>query len=312
MLSYPPDMVEKTEAAIRGDGRAAGYLFEWFHAPLLAHALRICGNTSLARDALQDAFISAYTKLPALRDSAMFYPWLRSILLRKCYRLAQKEKRTSASDLSGQSDAIIRNMSDEQLEHSGSRFQLYEVLQGLSDELRACVMLRYFSQFNSYDDIALILSIPVGTVRSRLAAARDKMKMLYPKNEDAYGAAWRAAQEWSSKYTYWWGDMYDDMNARGHLLQHMHPQMRIRFTSGKVSDAGHAAIAKELDADLHYGTFFRLREVCSCGDISIIEGPNVNSREHPDRCAPSTVFVTFRQDGVIRRLHIFDSPRKAH
>jgi RNA polymerase sigma-70 factor (ECF subfamily) len=311
MISYPPDMVEKADAAIHGNGAAAGYLFEWFRAPLFAHALRVCGNTPLAQDVLQEAFITAYTKLSSLRDGASFYPWLRSILLRKCYRIINKETSHSSADLTSLNDVAIRDEVDGRLEQSATRFQLYEVLQQLSEELRSCVMLRYFSELNSYEDIALVLNIPVGTVRSRLAAAREKMKLLYKQNEDAYGAAWNAAHEWSSKYAYWWGGMYDDVNARKQLLGHMHTEMIVRFTSGKISYAGHDAAVEEVEGDLRYGTFFRLREVHSCGDISIIEGPNINTPEHPNRCAPSTVFVAFRQNGFVTRLHVFDAPRES-
>ena len=79
MLALPPTIEEKTNAALQGDVSAFGSIFQWYNPRLYAHALRICGNTPLAQDAVQETFISAFIHRTSLRNPALFYPWLKLI-----------------------------------------------------------------------------------------------------------------------------------------------------------------------------------------------------------------------------------------
>src|SRR5262249_10262419 len=146
-----------TKAAINGDSTALGVVFQFYRPRLLAHALRICGNTSVAQDAVQDAFIAALTHLSSLRDTNLFYPWLKKILVNRCYQLLKKEKSVGFEENMERNDFTLRQSVEEKFEKAANLQQLYKALMFLSDELKACIMLRYFSEFNSYEDIAIIL-----------------------------------------------------------------------------------------------------------------------------------------------------------
>ncbi len=178
----------------------------------------------------------------------------------------------------------------------------------LSDELSSCLILRYFSHFNKYDEIALLLGVPIGTVRSRLAAAREKLSKLYHQTDDAGDRALNQSNKWSSYYQHVWTHIYDDHLSRNEFFNHLNPMLNVRFTSGK-SGNGRGIFEKEINDDLTFGSRFNVKQIASCGNISVVEGINSNNIEYPDRCSPSSVFVVFRQSEKISDFHIFDSSR---
>ncbi|MGE5313632.1 MAG: RNA polymerase sigma factor [Acidobacteriota bacterium] len=308
LIEIPPRIREHTRAAVCGDAAAVGIVFQWYRPRLHAHALRICGHTQLAQDAVQDAFISAFTHLSALRDPDVFYPWLRRILINTCYRMMKKERPGDEYESPAARRAVFLQSAETFADLDESRERMHGALQHLSEELRSCVLLRYFSRFSSYDTIALVLGIPVGTVRSRLAAAREQLARRYLAAEDATGRALVEAQQWNDYYRELWLKLYDDDRARREMLDHHAPSLLVRYTSGKTS-VGRSIIAKEIRDDLRYGSRFCVDEANTSGNVTVVEGRNTNPPEYPDRCAPSTVFVLFRTKGRIGVFHFFDSPR---
>jgi len=308
MVEVPGTIKEKISMAVGGDAIAMGILFEWFRPRLYAHALRICGNTPAAQDAVQDTFISAFTHLTTLKDTGSFYPWLKRILVNNCYQLLRKEKFTPLTDHHLAADGMLHRSLEDRFENISNAHRMYEALRFLSDELRSCVMLRYFSSMNSYDDIAQVLGIPVGTVRSRLSAAREKLSSLFRKIEDAGDDAIREGLQWSGFYADRWNKIYDDMQARKDFFSHIHPLLSIRFTSGKTG-TGRNILEQEVNNDLRYGSRFNIKEAVSSGNITVMEGPNLNHPDFPDRCAPATTLVLFRNQSQVQQLHIFDSHR---
>lgn len=284
-------------------------LFQLYRPQLYVHALRIVGNTPIAQDAVQDTFISAFTHISSLRDISLFYPWLKRILLNNCYLALRKEKSALNYRLALPDDTYIEESIEQRLENTANTQQIYSALSGLSAELRSCVLIRYFSNFGSYEEIALILGIPIGTVRSRLAAAREKLYAVYSHYNDKQDKAFMEAEQWSEYYLQIWKRFYDDQHTRNEFISQLNPALQIRYTSGS-SGTGKALLEKEFNNDLLYGSRFHVREVNSCGNISVMEGINTNSSEYPDRCAPSSVIVLFRKnDKMIDACNIFDSPR---
>jgi RNA polymerase sigma factor (sigma-70 family) len=310
MVEVSAAIREKTAAALSGDAAALGALFQWYRPRLHAHALRICGNTPSAQDAVQDTFISAFTHLSTLRDPSSFYPWLKRILVNTCYKLLRKEKFISPDDRLERRDLLVQASIDAHFEKISNQQRVHEGLRFLSEELRSCVMLRYFSSYSSYDDIARLLGIPVGTVRSRLAAAREKLHAIYSSHEDASEAAAKLSATWSHYYRQQWLGLYDDAQTRNVLFEHFSPSLLIRFTSGKAGQ-GRSILEKEIDNDLRFGSRFTISNVVSSGNLSVLEGPNFNHPDHPDRCAPHTAMVVIRDGDRAESVQIFDSARTA-
>jgi RNA polymerase sigma-70 factor (ECF subfamily) len=270
--------------------------------------LRICGNTPLAQDAVQDTFISALLHLNSLRNPLLFYPWLKKILVNRCYQLLKKEKTVGFDEQINRRDFIVRQTAEDKFERMANLQLIYKVLMYLSDELKSCIMLRYFSDYNSYEEIATILDVPVGTVRSRLAAAREKLSQKLIKLNDADDKALTEARQWSEFYSNSWKNIYDDASTRQKFFEHLLPQLYLRYTSGK-SGIGRKLMTDEIDNDLYFGSRYVPNEIVSSGNVTLIEGPNINHPEYPDRCAPASSVVLFREKDKVVTLHVFDAPR---
>ena len=308
MVPVPQTIQEKTIAALQGDANAFGTLFQWYGPRLLAHAVRICGNTPLAKDAVQETFISAFIHYSSLRDASSFYPWLKKILTNHCLHLLRKERSVSPGGNIEKKDSIILQSIEENFERSANKQQLFEAMNNLSEELRSCVLLRYFSNYSTYEEIAQMLAIPVGTVRSRLAAAREKLLAYYKRSVDASDDAIKEAVQWSNYYHHLCRKLYLDWENRKEFIEHFNPLLNIRFTSGKAAQ-GRKLFEKEILEDLDHGTFFKPTIITSSGNVSVIEGCPVHSPEFPDRCPPSAVLVMFREKDKVETLHLINSPR---
>jgi RNA polymerase sigma factor (sigma-70 family) len=308
MFEVPPSIQTHTEAAVQGDSTALGIVFQFYRPRLQAHALRICGNTPLAQDAVQDTFISALLHLKSLRNTAVFYPWLKRILINRCYQLLKKENTVGFDENMERKDFLVVQTAEDKFEKLANLQMLYKALNYLSDELKSCVLLRYFGDYNSYEDIATILAVPVGTVRSRLSAAREKLSQEFIKMNDAGDSALLEAKEWSEFYSHSWENIYDNAEVRQELFDHFIPQLALRYTSGKAG-IGRELLTEEIDNDLHFGSRYKPDVIVSSGNLTLIQGPNINHPQFPDRCAPASAIVLFRSKDKVTTAHVFDAPR---
>lgn len=117
------------------------------------------------RDALQSALFKAWTSLPRLRNDEYFKTWLVRILINECHNLQRTQKRTAPLDAA-----------PERSETMNDRFtDLHDALLQLPDKLRIPVQLHYMEGYTT-DEIARILRVPAGTIRSRLLRARRALK----------------------------------------------------------------------------------------------------------------------------------------
>jgi RNA polymerase sigma-70 factor (ECF subfamily) len=135
--------------------------------------LRVVGED--AADIAQDAFVQAYLKLDSFRGSSAFYTWLYRIAFNLAMSHARRERR--AASLDGMKDNFGNEPVDGQptpdagLERRESVEMVHAALARLSTDYRTILVLREIDGCR-YDEIADILELPVGTVRSRLFRAR--------------------------------------------------------------------------------------------------------------------------------------------
>lgn len=134
-------------------------------------AHRILRDADSAEDAAQQALIAVWRELPRLRDPERFEPWAYRILVRACYREARKAPRRAAEaeylDISdGQRDVALSVADRDQLERGFRR---------LTPEQRTAVVLQHYLGY-SLAQIAELLDLPVGTVGSRLHAAKRSLR----------------------------------------------------------------------------------------------------------------------------------------
>ena len=163
--------------AMGGCAVSLGLLFERYRPQLYAAAVSLLGYTSDADDAVHDTFVTAMVQLGQLREPAAVGGWLHAIISNRCLM----EKRRHRPQVGGaEAERHFRELQDEDrietnIENRDLRDWVSAALQKLPENQRTAVMLRYFGSYNSYDEISSILSVPVGTVRSRLFDAKVRL-----------------------------------------------------------------------------------------------------------------------------------------
>jgi RNA polymerase sigma-70 factor (ECF subfamily) len=167
------------EAALAGDRNAFGQLVTRYQDRLFNTLLRVVGTHEDAADALQDAFLQAYTKLESFRGASRFYTWMYRIAMNAALSRRRRRKPIASVDAAkeaageepldegeGPEDVVL---SQERVEHVQS------ALNSLGEDHRAILALREIEGC-AYEEIAEILELPIGTVRSRISRARNQIK----------------------------------------------------------------------------------------------------------------------------------------
>lgn len=146
-------------------------------------ALRMTGNAEDAADMAQEAFVKAYSSLPSYRGESKFSVWLYRIVSNVCLDFLRSKKRRQTVSLSvtdDDGDETELEIADESqspeklLERSMTRDAVRRGLAALTPEFRQILILREL-QGMSYDEIAEVLGIESGTVKSRIFRARKKL-----------------------------------------------------------------------------------------------------------------------------------------
>ena len=153
----------------QGSANAFGELYEIYSKDMYNFAYYYLGDTYRAQDAVSDAVCSAFSSIGKLKKDSAFRSWLFTILLRSCQK---------------QLKYIIEQRNSEDIEeHTGISsedndfcvtVELKEALLQLSDEERQIVLLSVVCSYKS-GEIGEMLSMPAGTVRSKLSRATDKL-----------------------------------------------------------------------------------------------------------------------------------------
>ncbi len=171
MLQIPSEVIL---ACMERDDRAWRELIRLTSAPLHNIARRYLNNSDLAEDALQEAYIKIYRNLGSLRDAGRAYSWMCSIVVNECRQMYNKHKKHMGADLDdvefmlgGETEARTEMNERELGEIVGA------ALEKMPPKLREILVLREFQGLD-YTEIARAAKLPVGTVRSRLARAREK------------------------------------------------------------------------------------------------------------------------------------------
>src|SRR5262245_10984265 len=157
-----------------GDVAGLGALLERHRARLLGVAVAMLGHGTAAEDAVQEAFVIAVRRIGELREPAAAGGWLLAILVNVC----RAELRRPSYELpvgdpvepGGALDTVQRSIDGLAL-----RDWVWTALERLPEPQRVAIMLRHCSSAGSYDTIAELCGVPVGTVRSRLSAARARL-----------------------------------------------------------------------------------------------------------------------------------------
>lgn len=144
-------------------------------------ALRVCGNPELARDAAQEAWLSAFRKLSAFRGDSAFTTWLHRITVNACLDLLRKEQRAPVVALPARDDDADGGGPEPALpDHADETIGSLDAAGALARvpvEFRTALVLHDVLDL-PYAEVAEILEVPLGTVRSRLHRGRLQLAEL--------------------------------------------------------------------------------------------------------------------------------------
>lgn len=136
----------------------------------------ILKNDADCEDAVQEAIATGFGKLSTLRHEAYAKTWLTRILIHECYSLLKKREKTAA---------MLTEPDDEPYVHSDYT-DLYDALNTLKKELRLTIVLHYLEGY-SIEEIADLMHVPAGTVKSRLSRARRALRSVMKKKYQEEG-----------------------------------------------------------------------------------------------------------------------------
>ena len=166
-------------AARDGDMDAFEALVHLYEKRVFALTLRMCGNPEDAAEAAQEAFLAAWQGLAFFRGEASFSTWLYRLTSNACVDLLRKENRHQGPSLDDESvSAEVPDPTptpEKAVEQQELRRQIEAGLQTLSPEHREVLILREIQQL-SYDEIADVLSLDLGTVKSRINRGRRQLR----------------------------------------------------------------------------------------------------------------------------------------
>lgn len=288
-------VTEWYEEAVRGDRKGFDSLITYFHARLLSYALKICGYSSFAQDALQDAYITAFIHLGELKDPENFNYWIRTIVKRSCWRQIKAVKK----DLPLAAKLIDSKIADREFSVEFEKNNLGDFLRQrinlLNETLRIVVILRYFTPYNDYENIAKILAVPAGTVKSRLNEAKKQLKKIWNTGLSEMPYEIRSeAEYWNDFYMDAFQNMQKDVSVKKRFIDHFNEDLYVYFTSGS-SGSGRKILEKEFEEDIKYGTSYGPGTAFNLKNLGVVQGQNINSKEYPDRCPPTSTLIFHRK-----------------
>ncbi len=165
----------------KGDKKAFDLLVLKYQHKIMSLISRYLRNSDEVQDVAQEAFIKAYRALPNFRGESAFYTWMYRIAINtaKNYLVARQRRPPTLDVDIDDAEHFEGNFDLKDIENPenilfGSELKevVERAIQALPDELRTAVSLREFDGL-SYEDIAIAMDCPVGTVRSRIFRARE-------------------------------------------------------------------------------------------------------------------------------------------
>lgn len=156
-------------SAQRGDLDAFDQLVLRVTDRLFAVAYRILRNGPGAEDATQQALATIWRELPRLRDPDRFEAWAHRLLVHAAYAEHRRRRREAPAG------SLTDGTTEDPYAAIHDRDQLERGFARLTVEQRAVLVLQHYLNL-SHDEMAALLEIPIGTVRSRLHGARGAMR----------------------------------------------------------------------------------------------------------------------------------------
>jgi len=158
--------VHLAEQAIKGDEESFAALCNVFKKKLFQTAMGVLGNEALALDAVSEAVYRAFKGIKKLREPKYAETWFIRILLNVSHDFYRRQK----------NEVVTEKVPEGAYYDKNHELEFSQMIECLQPELREIVSLKYYSDY-SLNEIAGILDIPEGTVKSRLNRALKMLRL---------------------------------------------------------------------------------------------------------------------------------------
>lgn len=295
-------------AARAGDITALGALLERHRAGLYATALSVLGDPTAAKDAVQDTLLTAVTRFDQLRDPAAVGGWLRAAVRNHSLMHVRRNRELPAADLDPRPSGVPHV--DEAIDKIAVADWVWTAIDRLPDDQAAAVVLRYFSRHQSYQEIAAVLDVPVGTVRSRLSQARDQLA------DGLLQTAARAHTDHEALLetrTQWWRAATDELhrNGTGQLYAaDCSPDIVVVWPAGAYLTHGIDDHRNGVEDSVAVGVRVRITDVWASRDLTIVEADYRNPPDDPHHCPATHTEIRIHPGGQTSRLLLYFRPHE--
>ncbi len=166
--------LDAIKKAKNGDTNEIGRLLQENMQSMYRVAFGILKTEEQIADAVSNTVVIVFEKINTLKKEEFFKTWLTRILINECYKIHNQNKKI----------VYLENYNEANLSYNEryTDFEVRELVRNLPEDLKEIVVLYYFEDF-SVKDIAKIVKIPEGTVKSRLSRARKELEQKLMINE---------------------------------------------------------------------------------------------------------------------------------
>jgi len=174
------DEVQLVKASQQGDQDAFADLVQRHQRRVFNMSLRMLQDYEDADEITQEAFLAAWQGLPSFRGEACFTTWLYRITYHCCLRQLERRKRERSLQVVIQVEQILEgangeNQIEDIIELRDRQTIVHEQIEKLPTKYRMVLILRHFQEM-TYGEMADILAMPVGTIKTHLFRARNLLK----------------------------------------------------------------------------------------------------------------------------------------
>ena len=174
------DDMQLVAASKKGDQDAFARLVQRYQRPVFNLAYRMLQHYEEAAETTQDTFLAAWQGLPSFRGDARFPTWLYRIAYNCSLKCLEQRKRNKTLQAALQAEQFLERadsdeLADAQLEARDRQAFIQEHLAKLPAKYRIVLILRHLQEM-TYEEMAEILTMPVGTIKTHLFRARNLLK----------------------------------------------------------------------------------------------------------------------------------------
>ena len=182
-ITHINDLVERCR---HGDQRAQMEIYDRYYKAMYNTAYRITGHSAEAEDAMQEAFLSAFTKIDSFKETSTFGAWLKRIVVnesltayRKITRLGEVSYNDELKHETAQDGVVL----DEKDESSKKVKKILKAIKSLKDNYRLSLTLHLIEGYD-YEEICEIMNISYANCRTMISRAKESLRKKLEHHEN--------------------------------------------------------------------------------------------------------------------------------